>query len=176
MIKNKVVIYGDYAEIELKRRTGDNFYTKVDLDTFKLIQENFRSVSPLYKRGEGSCYAIGRVFLENGDVKKVFLHRWIMNAPESLQVDHINRKPLDNRKQNLRLVTDAQNKQNKGEQSNNRSGISGVSYRKGSNKWRGRILVEGKRINLGSFDTKEEAGKAVLEARRKYMPFFNEGE
>ena len=45
--------------------------------------------------------------------KRVSLHRFLLDAPENLQVDHINGDRLDNRRCNLRLVTFAQQMQNK---------------------------------------------------------------
>ena len=41
------------------------------------------------------------------------LHRLLMNEPEGLLVDHINRNPYDNRLENLRIVTDRQNARNR---------------------------------------------------------------
>lgn len=41
------------------------------------------------------------------------MHRFIMNCPKELEVDHINRNPLDNRRCNLRIVTSKQNAKNR---------------------------------------------------------------
>lgn len=43
----------------------------------------------------------------------------------------------------------------------------GVSREPGAKKWRARIRVNGNMVSLGSFDTAEEAARAVDEARRK---------
>lgn len=56
------------------------------------------------------------------------LHRWVMGNPSGLQIDHINRNTLDNRKSNLRIVTCQQNSQNKGNYKNNKTGIKNVYY------------------------------------------------
>lgn len=56
------------------------------------------------------------------------LHRYIMKEPKGLQVDHINRNPLDNRKCNLRICTTQENANNKGKYKNNKSGHKGVYY------------------------------------------------
>jgi hypothetical protein len=94
--------------------------------------------------------------------KTVHLHRLIINAPKGLEVDHINRNPLDNRKQNLRLCTKSQNNMNK-------EGIRGVS--KFRDKWRARIKKDGKELHLGVFDTFNEA----LEKRKEFeIIMFNE--
>ncbi len=42
----------------------------------------------------------------------VSLHRFLMNPPNGMEVDHINRDTLDNRRSNLRIVTHAENMKN----------------------------------------------------------------
>ncbi|MDR2485549.1 MAG: HNH endonuclease, partial [Treponema sp.] len=49
----------------------------------------------------------------NGKYKIVWLHRFIIDAPEGFEVDHINLDTLDNRKANLRVCTRAQNMHNR---------------------------------------------------------------
>ena len=65
----------------------------------------------------------------------ISVHRYILNCPKGLQVDHINRNTLDNRKCNLRICTPIQNSQNKGNYRNNKSGIKGVYFIKRDNVW-----------------------------------------
>jgi HNH endonuclease len=45
--------------------------------------------------------------------KRVYLHRWIMQPPQRLHVDHINGDGLDNRRENLRIVTSSENLRNR---------------------------------------------------------------
>jgi len=65
-----------------------------------------------------------------------------MKPPNGLVVDHINTKSLDNRLENLRVVTQKVNTQNKTKPKNNTSGNMGVSKRKmnGSEYWLARIV------------------------------------
>ncbi len=77
------------------------------------------------------------------------------------QIDHINHNTLDNRKSNLRVVTDSQNQQN-------RKGVKGYSWRKQSQKWQAYIYVNHKLIDLGRFEIEQEARQAYLAARIKY--------
>lgn len=74
--------------------------------------------------------------------KTVVLARLIMDCPTGLQVDHINRDTLDNRKANLRILTPTQNLKNKGLYRNNRLGIKGISMH--GNRYRARIRIDGK--------------------------------
>ena len=57
-------------------------------------------------------------------------------------IDHINRNPLDNRKENLRIVNNSINQRNKNVQSNNTSGISGVRFNEKLNVWTARIATD----------------------------------
>ena len=86
------------------------------------------------------------------------LHRIIMGDPDGEFIDHINRDPLDNRKDNLRIVT--------------KSGIAGVCWDKDANKWRATIRYKYKLIHLGRFDTLEEATKARKDAEEEYFGEF----
>ncbi len=90
----------------------------------------------------------------------VKMHRFIMDAPKELQVDHINGDRLDNRKNNLRLCSCAENSRNRIRQRDNKSGYKGVCYHKKSGKWVAQIHVDGKNFNLGYFITSEDAARA----------------
>ena len=72
----------------------------------------------------------------------VRMHRLIMNAPENMVVDHINGNGLDNRKENLRIVSNRQNLQNL--HIKKTSKYPGVSWQKTRNKWISLIRVNGK--------------------------------
>lgn len=94
------------------------------------------------------------------------LHRYILNPPKSMTVDHINRNPLDNRKENLRICTQFINNQN---QSHNTSGKVGVSYCKKDCKYKAYIKVNGKQINLGYYKNFDDAVKARVKGEKKYF-------
>lgn len=80
-------------------------------------------------------------------------------------VDHINGVRDDNRIVNLRISDNSQNQWNRGIGKNNKSGITGVSY---TPPWSAKIKVNGKQINLGCFETKEEAVAAYDAAKQQF--------
>ena len=98
------------------------------------------------------------------------LHSLIINAPKGFVIDHINRNKLDARRENLRVVSHTVNSYNQGNQSNNTSGYKGVCFDKSRNKYLASIIVEGKFINLGRFNTALEAYKEYLKASELYQP------
>jgi len=73
------------------------------------------------------------------------------------QIDHVNGVRTDNRIENLRSVTHAENGRNQAIPRNNTSGVMGVARRTRGKKWHAQIKVGGKQIHLGSFDDKDEA-------------------
>ena len=100
--------------------------------------------------------------------KGIRLHRFIMNTPDDMIVDHINRKPWDNRKCNLRNTTVNVNTRNVSKGKNNTSGYLGVSLHKETGKWRAFVTVNGKTIHLGEFVNIEEAIDARKKGELKY--------
>ena len=102
--------------------------------------------------------------------ERIFIYNLIMNNLEkNFVVDHINNNPLDNRKCNLRITDFNGNMKNKKIAKNNTSGIKGVHFCKIEQKWKAYMNVDKKRINLGTFDKKEEAIKSRMEAERYYF-------
>ena len=91
-----------------------------------------------------------------------FIHRFIMDCPENLYIDHINGNGLDNRRSNLRLCTQAENMRNiKNFLKKNKTSIyKGVFFAKHANKWRARITIDGKSKHLGYFDDEIKAAEA----------------
>lgn len=76
--------------------------------------------------------------------------------PEN-EVDHHNKIRTDNRWKNLRESSHQCNMRNRNLQINNTSGVTGVNWCKGKNKWRSEIKIMGKRKNLGRYAEFDEA-------------------
>lgn len=90
--------------------------------------------------------------------KKTYLHRVIMNAPQGKVVDHINGDTLDNRKSNLRIISHQDNIENRTKlNKNNKSGFRGVYLETRTGKWVAKYKVNYKNIQIGKYNTKEEA-------------------
>ena len=100
------------------------------------------------------------------------MHRLIMKAKPWEIVDHINGNGLDNRKENLRIVTKRENSINSKTQSNNTSGVKGVAFDKSRNKWIVQIMIDKKSKNLGRFDNFEDAVQARKDAEKLYYGEF----
>jgi hypothetical protein len=96
------------------------------------------------------------------------LSRFLLGAKKGEYVDHINRNTLDNRRCNLRICTNGANLRNGKIRPNNKSGYTGVFHTK-YDTWTSFIIVNYKRIHLGSFKTFEEAVKVRKEAEVKYF-------
>lgn len=99
--------------------------------------------------------------LGHWDGKTRTLHSVIMGARPSsdAQIDHINHNVLDNRRCNLRFVTQTENQRNRKMSQNNKSGHPGVyrNDREGRRPWDCGIWHNGKEIHLGTFDDLGEA-------------------
>lgn len=103
----------------------------------------------------------------------IYGHRaaWALHYGEwpKCQVDHRDGDGLNNRINNLRDSTHAQNQRNQRLHVRNKSGVRGVCFCKRTEKWQALIWDgNGKRIHLGRFPTVEAAAAARKEAEDKY--------
>jgi hypothetical protein len=80
---------------------------------------------------------------------------------------------LNNKRDNLRIVTHAQNQQNKRRRADNTSGFKGVYFAHFRKKpWIAMLGVEGQRMYLGGFLTAQEAHEAYKAAAIKHCGRF----
>lgn len=103
--------------------------------------------------------------------KSLRLHSLILGSTKGLQIDHINHNPSDNRKANLRMVTQQENIFNNPIRKDNTSGYKGVSFNKSAKKYQATIVLNGKSYYLGIYKDKLEAAKAY---NQKAMELFGE--
>lgn len=126
----------------------------------------------------GSLSSTGYVHLTI-DRKPYLAHRlawfYVHGSWPADQVDHRNEIKSDNRIENLRLASKAQNMLNTRIRSDNTSGVKGVSFTK-RGKWVAYISKDGKRIHLGTYPEKADAESAVNSAREEFHgEFCNHG-
>src|SRR5690606_14388823 len=93
--------------------------------------------------------------------KDLLVHRvaWYLyhGVWPKFEIDHINRNRVDNRSKNLRDVTRGVNASNRLR--------GGTAHQKPSGRWQARVCISSKQINLGVYQSKEEA----IEVGRKYL-------
>jgi hypothetical protein len=98
------------------------------------------------------------------------MHQVILGRSDA-EPDHINRNGLDNQRGNLRPSTSAQNKYNARKRKVSISPYKGVTLDRERGKWRARIVIDGRQISLGYFDTQEQAGGAYQAAQMAAIKF-----
>ena len=171
-MKNRYEVRGDTTVIFLNNGLETIISTK-DLARAKEFPNTW---SANFNKRRGVYIVIGNL-PSNGKKPRprALLTRWLLNPDDNLVVDHINHNTLDNRRENLRILTNQQNAQNrKGCNSQNKtSGLRGVIRTK-NGKWRAYLKLNWKVVHLGTFETIEEANVAAINARRELMPYSNE--
>ena len=132
-------------------------------DKYALIDdEDYELIRPYqWRYHPKKNYAMTKI-----DGRTVLMHRLIMDAPDGIQVDHINHDRMDNTRNNLRLCTNAQNQYNTKPQKDRESKYKGVT-RTPSGKWQARIGYEGTQYYLGSYNTEEQAALVYNNAALK---------
>lgn len=155
--KYKIDIDNNIVLITIKNHHLGTVYSKVDLDDFNKINMFRTTWHVTYKNNR--IDGVRTKIQKHGKRKQVWLHRLITNCPSNMVVDHINGDTLDNRKCNLRIVTQAENATNLSSYSNNKSGYTNIYIE--NNKYR--ITIGGK--HYGTYDNLDLA----IKIRDKYI-------
>ena len=143
-------------------------YFKYDKETGKLFWNKRPSNRVLLGQEVGNHNHQGyKVCRFKGKTIRVHRIVWALNKEEipSNFIDHINGVKDDNRMENLRLVSNAQNLQNMKK-------AKGCTYHKKNKKWMAQISVNKEHKYLGSFATEQEAHIAYLKAKQELHPFY----
>jgi hypothetical protein len=142
-------------------RSHKNKKGKVPGTTCNILGKEYKMLGIKYGKGVGPY----------------FLHRiiWIYHngaIPRGKEIDHIDHDTLNNRIENLRLVTRSENLKNRKAKSENEFG---VFYSNTFKKWEAHISVNRRKVHLGHFATKEEALKVRKAAEKKCGYHENHG-
>lgn len=145
------------------------FFAKVSLEKYEELN---RYKWTARKSPDGKYVATRSARISDGRIRggpsySILMSRQIMNAPKGVFVDHINRDSIDNRTENLRLATPAQNKFNCKKRSDSKWPYKGIAQPKGKSWWVANIQSHGANIFLGCFKTAEDARDAYIEAAKK---------
>lgn len=129
---------------------------KLSKDKVAIVDEyDFESVNK-FKWSFGSGYA-RRAGRKEDSPRVIYMHRYIMKPPPGYQVDHINGNRLDNRRENLRIVTSQQNQWNMGSASG--KDFKGVYFAQKNQTWCATITVDGRSRTCTGLKTAETAAR-----------------
>lgn len=146
--KNKYYKENDYMVMEIYSKSrGETYKCLIDIDDYEKVNKYAWNV-------DRDLYVVNR---KNGR-----LHNFLIKHPAGTLLDHINRNPLDNRKENLRLATPSQNCLNRTLNKTNKAGHRGVRLSSDGYGYEACL----KRKHLGFFKTIEEAIEARLKAEQ----------
>lgn len=94
------------------------------------------------------------------------MHRFLLQPPRELLIDHVDKDGLNNSRGNLRLATRSQNAMNRGKQRDNTSGYKGAYWDKRRGTWFSVTKINQKTIRIGDFPTALAAHEAYVRVCR----------
>ena len=130
----------------------------IDLEDFGFVRDY--TWSRLDNGREGYIYR--RVWYDN-KMSSVYLHRELMGlTDEELTVDHIDGDGLNNKKSNLRIVTQQGNNRNR------RGNPKNYYYDRKNDRWAVNLTINNKTVYFGSYETEEEAKDKAKRVREEH--------
>jgi len=109
---NEIRIIENDAEIYLYNREN------------KLVNKTIIDAEDVIKINKYKWHLTNNGYVYSEEIK-MYLHRYLLNANINEEVDHIDRNPLNNKKENLRMCTQQQNTFNQSLRTDNTSGVTG---------------------------------------------------
>jgi len=121
-------------------------------------------------------YVVRNVTVSRGCKARQYLHRLLLGLKQgdTLEGDHVNGNGLDNRRENIRVVTHAQQGQNQRKQAATTSRYRGVIWKGRKRRWEATVWKNGVGHHFGLFRSEEAAGAAARDGRRQLFTHSNE--
>lgn len=147
--------HGRVKSLPKRRGPGKGYLMPEQIRKPNLAGRGYHKVD-LWKDGKRKPYGVHQLVLMafRGHVPNGF----------TLVVDHIDGNPLNNRLDNLRVIT---HRKNVNRTKRGTSKYTGVRWHKAHQKWRAEIKANGKQHHLGQFDTEQEAHRSYQDALKR---------
>lgn len=142
-IKNQIILHNEYVEIKVTR-TGYNSYES----TVLIDAEDLPKV--------GKIRVTNANYVHQCNKQQLNVAHVVLNHISNMKtvVDHINGNRLDNRKANLRVVTQAQNANNRTTLPRNNTGIVGIQLRENGSYQYYRVTISDRHTIMGGTQSK----------------------
>lgn len=137
-----------------------------------ITRDTGRCAGCLSKSGDGDLRYIVKLNQAKYPAHRIVFALANEKDPYPMEIDHIDRNPINNNPCNLRMATRSQNASNKSRVSTSASGVLGVTFCKRTKKWMAQLGLNKKTLFLGRFDSIEDAERVRREAEEKHQGVF----
>lgn len=162
LLNGEVQSCGDCTKII---REGDHYrYYCINGESFTFSEQDLELVKQ-YRWYISNGYPASR---SNGGLF-IKLTRLLLGLEGEDDVDHIDGNPLNNVRENLRVVSHADNMKNVKLRRTTKTGFKGVSFIRAKGKYHAQIQCDTTHHHLGYFNNPEEAARAYDKAARFYF-------
>lgn len=179
--KNIIIMSKSENSLLFNINKKHNIYKQIDNNTiqgtisngktFIIDKDDYDKVYPYcwYQHKDGYLRTLYEWYKDENNKrhnKYILMHNLIKEKREGLELDHLDRNPTNNKKENLIYKTHAENMNNLAKY--NKDGtMKGTYYSKKEKKWKAHFSYNKVKYHLGTFNTQEEAEKSLIRARKE---------